>query len=199
MRIVVGLGNPGSTYADTRHNAGFMVVKELARRWHLALQHSGRSARLAQGVIAGEQTMLVEPQLYMNRSGAALADVAPSVSAYELIVVHDDLDLELACVRVKRSGGSAGHRGLESIAEHRGPEFTRVRVGIGRPARGEDVVDYVLSPFSAEQRAAVHAAIQRAADAVECVLQQGEETAMNRFNVRTKNGAAAAPAPMGRK
>lgn len=198
MRIVVGLGNPGSAYADTRHNVGFMVVEELARRWHASLAPS-TDARLAESVIAGEQTMLIEPQLYMNRSGTAVAAVRPQLVASELIVIHDDLDLEFGCVRVKRGGGTAGHRGLDSIAAWCGTEFTRVRAGIGRPARGEDVADFVLSPFASEQREAVAVAIQRAADAVECVLREGEEKAMNRFNVRTQSGAAAAPAPMGRK
>jgi PTH1 family peptidyl-tRNA hydrolase len=135
----------------------------------------------------------------MNRSGTALSDVMPPVSVTDLIVIHDDLDLELGCVRVKRGGGNAGHRGVESIDEYGGNDFTRVRVGIGRPARGEDVVDYVLSPFAGDEHAAVDAAIQRAADAVEFLLREGEEKTMNAFNVRTKSGAIAAPAPTGRK
>jgi PTH1 family peptidyl-tRNA hydrolase len=199
MRIVVGLGNPGSEYATTRHNVGFRVVEELARRWRLRLEPTGRSVQLAQGVIAGEPTMLLKPQLYMNRSGAALAEAAPLVVASDLVVIHDDLDLEFGAVRVKRGGGTAGHRGLDSIADHCGHGFTRVRVGIGRPVHGEDVVGYVLSGFPPEQRDAAAAAVERAADAVECVLRDGEEKAMNCFNVRTRSGAAAAPAPMGRK
>jgi peptidyl-tRNA hydrolase, PTH1 family len=198
MRIVVGLGNPGDEYAATRHNVGFMVVQELARRWQLSLEPIGRSAHLAQGVIAGEQTMLMEPQLYMNRSGAAVADVCPLAVPSDLVVIHDDLDLEFGSVRVKRGGGTAGHRGLDSIAAYCGREFTRVRVGIGRPACGEEVVDYVLSAFPAEQHEAAAAAVARAADAVECVLRDGEEKAMNCFNVRTRSGVAAT-APIGRK
>lgn len=198
MRFLVGLGNPGSAYADTRHNVGFMVVDELARRWRAALEPR-RSVRLGRTVIAGEQAMLIEPQLYMNRSGTALADAMPAASVSDLIVIHDDLDLELGRVRVKRGGGNAGHHGLDSIAEYAGNDFTRVRIGIGRPARGEDVVDYVLSPFTDDQHARVDDAIQRAADAVESVLREGEEKTMNCFNVRTKNGAVAGPAPMGRK
>ncbi len=199
MRIVVGLGNPGSDYATTRHNVGFRVVEELARRWRLTLEPIGRAVQLAHGVIAGEQTMLIRPQLYMNRSGAALAEVAPLLAPSDLVVIHDDLDLELGSVRVKRGGGTAGHRGLDSIADHSGHDFTRVRVGIGRPVHGEDVVGYVLSAFPAEQCDAAAAAVGRAADAVECVLRDGEEKAMNCFNMRPKSGAAGAPAPMGRK
>ena len=200
MRVVVGLGNPGGEYATTRHNLGFRVVQELARRWRLTFEPFGSSARVAHGVIAGEHTMLVEPQLYMNRSGAALAEVAPLIVPSDLVVIHDDLDLAFGSVRVKRGGGTAGHRGLDSIASHFGYDFTRVRVGIGRPAQGEeDVAGYVLSAYPAEQRDAVAAAVERAADAVECVLRDGEEKAMNCFNVRAKSGVAAAPAPMGRK
>lgn len=198
MRFLVGLGNPGSAYADTRHNIGFMVVDELARRWRAPLEPRG-NVRLGQTVIAGEPTMLIEPQLYMNRSGTALAAVLPAVSVADLVVIHDDLDLELGRVRVKRGGGSAGHHGVDSIAEYSGDEFTRVRVGIGRPARGEPIVDYVLSRFTGDQQAVVNAAIQHAADAVESVLREGEEKTMGRFNVRTKSGAVAAPAPAGRK
>ena len=199
MRVVVGLGNPGRTYADTRHNVGFMVVETLAKRWHLEFGPAGRSARLAQGVIAGEPTMLLEPQMYMNRSGAALAALAPQLAASSLIVVHDDLDLEFSCVRVKRGGGTAVHRGLDSIAECCGLDFTRVRVGIGRPSGDGDVAEYVLSPFTAAETESAAAAVDRAADAVERVLREGEEKAMNCFNVRAKSGAAAVPAPMGRK
>lgn len=198
MRTVVGLGNPGSAYAATRHNVGFMVVDELARRWCLAFDALWSSARFAHGEIDGEHTMLVEPQLYMNRSGAALANAVPFVAAAELIVVHDDLDLALGCVRVKRGGGTAGHRGLDSITAWCGPDFTRVRVGIGRPARGADVLDHVLAPFAGEEHNAAIAAVQRAADAVEYIVREGEEKAMNCFNVRAQSGIAAAPAPMGR-
>jgi len=198
MRFLVGLGNPGSAYANTRHNVGFMVVEELARRWRAPLEPR-RSVRFGRTVIAGEETMLIEPQLYMNRSGTALADVMTAVSVSDLIVIHDDLDLELGCVRVKRGGGNAGHHGLDSIAEYSGSDFTRIRIGIGRPACGEDVVDYVLSPFTSDQEAAIGDAIRRAADAVESVLREGEEKTMNCFNVRTKSGAGAAPAPTGRR
>lgn len=198
MRCIVGLGNPGPAYVHTRHNVGFMVVDELARRWRASLEPIGCNVCSAPMMIVGEPSMLIEPQLYMNRSGNALAAIAPTFAASDLIVIHDDLDLDFGCVRVKRGGGTGGHRGLDSITEFCGTDFTRIRVGIGRPITGEEVVDHVLSPFTAEQREAVAGTVERAADAVECVLQDGEEKAMNRFNVRTKGGAVAALAPTGR-
>jgi PTH1 family peptidyl-tRNA hydrolase len=198
MRVIVGLGNPGPAYVRTRHNVGFMVVDELARRWRASLDPIGGNMCGAQMTIAGEQVMLVEPHLYMNRSGSALAEITPAVTASDMIVIHDDLDLDFGAVRVKRGGGTAGHRGLDSIVECCGTDFTRIRIGIGRPLHGEEVVDHVLSPFVAEPDEDVAGVIERAADAVECVLREGEEKTMNRFNVRTKSGAGAAPAPTGR-
>jgi PTH1 family peptidyl-tRNA hydrolase len=198
MRFIVGLGNPGPAYVHTRHNVGFMVVDELARRWRVRLEALRGSVRRAQIIVDGKRIVLVEPQLYMNRSGAALAESTPGVVASDLIVVHDDLDLDFGCVRVKHGGGTAGHRGLDSIAEYLGTDFTRIRIGIGRPTDGEEIVDYVLCSFGVRQREIVASAIQCAADAVECVLQKGEQEAMNRFNVRAKSGVVATPAPTGR-
>jgi len=198
MRVVVGLGNPGPAYVGTRHNVGFAVVAELASRWRLLLGSTRGGLRMVRGIVAGEPIMLVEPQLYMNRSGVAVASALPELGAPALIVIHDDLDLELGCVRVKRGGGTGGHRGLESMVESCGADFTRVRVGIGRPPMGGDPAEYVLATFQADEASVARPAIERAADAVECVLREGEETAMNNFNVRTRRASAAA-APAGRK
>jgi PTH1 family peptidyl-tRNA hydrolase len=199
MRIVVGLGNPGRAYADTRHNVGFAVVEELARRWRLPLGRTRRGVRASRGVIAGELAMLVEPQVYMNLSGEALTSLDPPVATKDLIVVHDDLDLECGRVHVKRGGGTAGHHGLDSIVERYGSNFARIRVGVGRAPDGTDTAEYVLSRFEDEEGEIVAAAVERAADAVECVLRAGEETAMNRFNVRSHGSTAAAAARIGRK
>jgi PTH1 family peptidyl-tRNA hydrolase len=198
MRIIVGLGNPGSAYAGTRHNVGFAVVEKLAQRWRVSFGRAGPDVRMARGRINAEPVLLVQPQLYMNRSGAALAGVGRSVTAEELIVIHDDLDLECGCVRVKRGGGTAGHHGLNSIVECYGPDFARVRVGIGRPPRGTDTADYVLSRWGTEESERITAAVDRAAAAVECIVREGEEAAMNCFNVRQRTDAVAALAPMGR-
>ena len=138
--------------------------------------------------------MLVEPQLYMNRSGDALTCLEPTPTAARLVVGHDDLDLDAGAVRVKCGGGTAGHRGVDSIVACFGPAFTRIRVGIGRPPRGGDPVDYVLTPFDSKEQERVDAAVQRAADAVECVLRDGAAAAMNRFNAR-RRGLAPTTTP----
>jgi peptidyl-tRNA hydrolase, PTH1 family len=192
MRVVVGLGNPGDVYASSRHNIGFAVTDELLRRWHRRFGHSRHGLRTAAAPVAGSEVIVVQPQLYMNLSGAALQSLQPSGDGSRLIVIHDDLDLDLGCVRVKQGGGTAGHHGLDSIVEHFDRDFTRVRVGIGRPRRGE-TVDYVLSKFEDSEREIAAAAVRRAADAVEWILRYGETAAMNVFNAR-----ATAPAPQPR-
>jgi len=170
----VGLGNPGRSYERTRHNVGYLVADELARR------HGGswrRKKKTEAAPVGLKDATLLKPTTFMNNSGSALA----GYRAEDLIVVHDDLDLEAGTVRVKVGGGAGGHNGLRSIIQHLGPEFVRVRVGIGRPPVGVTVTDYVLSRMDA----AIREAVPRAADAVEAVLDDGPEAAMNRFNVRS--------------
>ncbi len=191
MRVIVGLGNPGARYANTRHNVGFLVVDELARRVGVSLQTSPVS-RFANTTVCGSPVLLMQPQTFMNRSGQALLALETQSPADALIVIHDDLDLERGSVRVKQGGGCAGHRGLLSIAEHVGTEFTRVRIGIGRPNQPAAVVDFVLGDFDVSEMAMRDATIAAAVDAVECILEQGASAAMNRYNVRLKleNNAA---------
>lgn len=183
MRTVAGLGNPGEEYSGTRHNVGFAVVRELADRWRLRWTTKS-AARIANGRVGSEMVMLVEPRLYMNRSGEALRQIGVAVGGQDLIVIHDEIDLPRGRIRVKVGGGSAGHRGVNSITEHYGSDFIRVRVGVGRPAPGADVVEHVLAPFAESERDEVVAAISLAADAVECILKVGHEAAMQRFNGR---------------
>lgn len=190
MRIVVGLGNPGAAYAGSRHNVGFMVVEELAQRWRWSLGVRHHGVRMVQGMIGTEAVVLAQPQLYMNRSGAALSGIPQLTTATDLIVVHDDIDLDVGRVCVKCGGGTAGHRGLESIVAQYGDQFTRVRVGVGRPPRGVDAADYVLCTLPREEQAVIADAVHRAAEAVECILHDGEAVAMNRFNVRASRAAA---------
>lgn len=179
MWRVVGLGNPGTAYAATRHNVGFMVIDRLAERWHVPLAPLG-ATRAAMVDVDGMPVMLVQPMRFMNRSGEALATL-PEAAVEGMIAVFDDLDLPVGRLRVRAGGGSGGHRGVRSLIEHCGPDFIRVRIGIGRPT-DQTVEDYVLAPPIEQELAALTVGLQHAADAVECVLRDGAATAMNRFN-----------------
>jgi PTH1 family peptidyl-tRNA hydrolase len=185
MKIIVGLGNPGRKYERTRHNAGFMAVDALAGNLKLDLAQEKYHALIAKGRIGPDEALLVKPQTFMNESGRSVGAILryTYANSADLVVVHDELDLPLGSVRVKIGGGHGGHNGLRSIIEHIGtPDFVRVRVGVGRPAPGFDAADYVLSPFSAEERKAATEALEKAAEAVKAVVLEGAVKAMNRFN-----------------
>ena len=172
----MGLGNPGRSYERTRHNVGFLVADELARR-HGGSWRKKKKTEVAPVSLGLKEVTLLKPTTFMNNSGSALA----GYRAEDLIVIHDDLDLPPGDVRVKVGGGAGGHNGLRSVIGRLGPDFVRVRLGIGRPPVGVGVTDYVLSRMDA----AVRDAVPRAADAVEAVVEDGPEAAMNRFNVRS--------------
>jgi PTH1 family peptidyl-tRNA hydrolase len=176
--VVVGLGNPGRSYERTRHNVGYLVADELAKR-HDGSWRKRKRAEAAPVSIGLTGTTLLKPTTYMNNSGSAVSDYGPE-DLENLVVIHDDLDLEAGTVRVKVGGGAGGHNGLRTIIGRLGNDFVRVRIGIGRPPPGVGVTDYVLSRMDS----AVREAVPTAADAVEFVLEHGPEAAMNRFNVR---------------
>ena len=176
--VVVGLGNPGRSYERTRHNAGYLVADELARR-HAGSWRRRKKAEAAPVSVGPTDATLLKPTTFMNNSGSAVSDHKPE----NLIVVHDDLDLEAGTVRVKVGGGAGGHNGLRSVIGRLGNDFVRVRIGIGRPPAGMGVTDYVLSRMDSVVRDAVPVA----ADAVEFVLEHGPEAAMNRFNARRQH------------
>src|SRR5919202_180659 len=182
--LVVGLGNPGREYARHRHNVGWMVVDELARR-HGASWRGKFSGRLADVRIDGHRVALLKPETYMNESGRAVAAAARfyKVDPDAILVVHDEIDLEHGRLQARRGGGLAGHNGLRSVASHlRTPDFLRLRVGVGRPARGDprSPADYVLSDFEPEEDA--DALVAHAADAVEMLDAEGLESAQAKFN-----------------
>ena len=181
--VIVGLGNPGPTYERTRHNVGFFVADELARRGGARFSlHKRSGALVAEGRLAGRTVVLAKPQSFMNVSGGPVAGVLRffSVTPEDLVVVHDDLDLELGVVRLKRGGGEGGHNGLRSISKSLSTkEYLRVRVGIGRPPGRMDAADYVLRPFAAAERAEVELAVVQAADAMELLLTRGLTDAQN--------------------
>lgn len=184
MHVVVGLGNPGAAYATTRHNVGFMVVARLADRWGVLLEPDGRGVRAGAGVVAGKPVLLVQPHLFMNRSGDALSTLDLDWENCPMVAVYDDLDLPVGRLRLKRGGGTGGHRGVESLVARFGGGFARVRIGIGRPSDESDVADYVLRPMGKSEADLFEEPIERAGDAIECVLSDGIEVAMNRFNGR---------------
>jgi PTH1 family peptidyl-tRNA hydrolase len=182
--LVAGLGNPGREYERTRHNVGWLVVDELARR-HGGSFRSKFSGRLAETRVDDLRLGLLKPETYMNESGRSLGAAARffKVEPASLLVVHDDVDLEPSRLQARLGGGLAGHNGLRSIAQALGSQdFLRLRIGVGRPGRGDrrDVADYVLSPFEADED--VDALVTRAADAVETLARDGLEQAQSRYN-----------------
>jgi len=183
--LLVGLGNPGPEYARTRHNAGFMVLDRF-----LAARSAPRPVAAYGGAwtvvdLAGRRAGCLKPLTYMNRSGEAVARALAGcrLGPEALVVVHDDLDLALGQLRLRPRGGAGGHRGVESVIAVLGTDaFSRLRVGIGRPPDGVDPVEYVLAPFAPGELALAEAALDRAAEAVDTLVSQGVEAAMNRYN-----------------
>ncbi|MEE2836516.1 MAG: aminoacyl-tRNA hydrolase [Myxococcota bacterium] len=185
MWLVVGLGNPGAKYAQTRHNIGFMVVDRLAERAGGKLGTKKFSAQFGRESIAGRSVVLSKPQTFMNNSGDSVQPMAAffKVPSARVLIIHDELDLSFGLVRIKQSGGHAGHNGLRSISSRwGGGDYPRVRIGIGRPSSGGDVTGHVLGRFSADEDRDVQAVVERACDAVEAVLRDGVVAAMNTVN-----------------
>ena len=184
MRLIVGLGNPGPAYAGTRHNAGFWVVDALAAEARLVFKRHGLASR-AQGVVAGRDVTLVKPQAFMNRSGPIVADLIAGfgIQISDVMVVHDDLDLDPGRVRLKARGGHGGHNGVLSIITALDTNrFARMKIGIGRPPADLEAEDYVLRPVPAVERAVLDKAVGEAVLALECWIAEGLAVAMNRFN-----------------
>lgn len=187
--MVVGLGNPGEKYARTRHNMGAMVIDVLLERCGASLKSHKSGCLIAETDLSGERVVLARSTTYMNDSGRPVRELARwyKVDAERLIVVHDELDIGFEEIRVKNGGGTAGHNGLGSIASHLGQrDFIRVRVGIGRPKGRAGAVDHVLDGFSSGERKELPFILERAADAVEAIVSEGVEQAMNRFNGAAK-------------
>jgi PTH1 family peptidyl-tRNA hydrolase len=184
--LVVGLGNPGPEYEATRHNVGFRVVELLAARAGGGRFSKHRSnADVLEGRLAGRRVVLAKPRTYMNLSGGPVAGLAQyfSVPVADVVVLHDELDLDFGVVRLKRGGGEGGHNGLRSISRALGTkEYLRVRFGIGRPPGRQDPADYVLKRFSGAEAKELELAVDLAADAAEALLSDGLEASQNRFH-----------------
>ncbi len=183
--LVVGLGNPGDEYKQTRHNVGAQVVELLAVRHGGKLRKQKERALVDEIRFADKRVALVVPLTYMNDSGVAVAPLARrfGVEPQQIVVVHDELDLPIAELRVKMGGGLAGHNGLQSLKNHlHSDDFARVRIGIGKPSSSREGADHVLAEFGKAEREQVDVAIERAADAVEMIVSDSTESAMNQFN-----------------
>lgn len=187
MKLIVGLGNPGLEYAETRHNIGFMVASHLAERAGITLKRKGYQGFYGVGRVAGIEATILLPQTYMNRSGASVAPACQSlgVAPGDLIVIHDEIDLAYGCLRFKLGGGHGGHNGLRSIGTALGETaYNRLRMGVGRPPVGGDVSGHVLSRFNAGERTLLGKYVETAAEALELLVSRGVQEAMNSYNNR---------------
>lgn len=187
MWILAGLGNPLPGYAKNRHNIGFLVLDELAKRAGAPAFREKFGAAIVLAEVAAEKTVLVKPMEYMNLSGRAVQRAATfyQIDPAHIVVVHDDIDLELGRLKLKMGGGHAGHNGVRSILTELGtPDFLRVRCGVGRPGARMDVADYVLGDFQRGEEEEAAIVVQEAADAIEEIVKHGPTAAMNRFNKR---------------
>ena len=184
--LIVGLGNPGEKYENTRHNVGFQVVDELAERQNAPVQKLKFKALTNLLTIAGERVLVMKPVTYMNLSGEAVRPAADfyKIPPERILVISDDTALDPGKLRIRIKGSAGGHNGLKSIIQHLGTDqFPRVKIGVGeKPHPDYDMADWVLSKFTGEDKKVMDEAVKRAADAVECILKEGADRAMNRFN-----------------
>jgi peptidyl-tRNA hydrolase, PTH1 family len=186
LRLIVGLGNPGAAYAQTRHNVGMWVIERAAARWSVRLAKRGTTHR-GSGRLGSELLELAGTLDWMNITGPPLKGLLReySLTTADLILVHDDLDLDLGRLRIKQTGGHGGHNGIRSVIDAVGtPQFVRIKIGIGRPALRQDSADYVLQAFTREEIEVLNPCLDRAVDALECLIHRGVAVAMNEFNVR---------------
>jgi len=188
LHLIVGLGNPSAAYAQTRHNVGMWVIERAAARWSVRLAKRGMAHR-GSGRLGSELLELVGTLDWMNITGPPLKGLLREfmLTADDLILIHDDLDLEPGRLRIKQAGGHGGHNGIKSVVEALGtPEFVRLKIGIGRPAPRQDSADYVLQAFTRENLEVLNPCLDRAVDALECLIHRGTAVAMNQFNVRER-------------
>ena len=193
MKLIVGLGNPGLGYANNRHNIGFMCLRYFARTHSISLDKKQGNSRTGSGEVSGNKVTLARPQSFMNLSGEAINKLVKklNITPDNLFVIHDDLDLPPGKIRIRHGGSSGGHKGINSIITHLGTEdFTRIRIGIGRPNmedssdrdREAEIIDYVLSDFTAKEKEIIAQVIPKVSEAILCLLTEGLTLAMNSYN-----------------
>ena len=193
MKLIVGLGNPGRGYINNRHNIGFMCLNHFARTQGIRFDKKQSKARIGTGEVAGYRIVVAKPQTYMNLSGQSVSRLIRkfNISLNDLLVIHDDLDLSLGKIRIRHGSGSGGHKGIDSIITELGSQdFLRLRVGIGRPVKNEvstefseaEIIAYVLSDFTPDEKQAIIKVIPRVSEAILCLLTEGLTAAMNKYN-----------------
>ena len=188
MYVVVGLGNPGKDYTNTRHNIGFNTVDLIGKRNNINLNKIKFNSIYGEGNIGGEKILLVKPQTYMNNSGTSVRDISQyyKIPIENIIVVVDDIDIEFSSVKLRAKGSAGSHNGLKSIINHiQRDDFPRVKVGIGKKYEKQDLADFVLSRFSKDEQIDIDISIITAAEAVESIIKDGIDTAMNKYNIKT--------------
>ena len=193
MNLIVGLGNPGRGYANNRHNVGFICLNHFAQKQGIQFDKKQCKARVGLGEVTGSKVVIARPQTYMNKSGQSVSLLVKkfNISPDNLLVIHDDLDLPSGKIRIRQGGSSGGHKGVGSIITELGSQdFVRIRVGIGRPVKNEDstefsedeIINYVLSDFTPDEKQAITQVIPRVSEAILCLLTEGLTTAMNKYN-----------------
>ena len=190
MYIIVGLGNPGREYQNTRHNIGFQVIDAIAEKNNISVKEKKYKALIGKGVVAGQKVLLVKPQTYMNLSGESVREVIDYYKIdekEELIVISDDISLDVGQIRIRKKGSAGGHNGLKNIILHLGhDQFERIKMGVGEKPQGYDLADYVLGHFTQMEQEILQDSIARVVQAVETIMTDGVDQAMNRYNQKNK-------------
>ncbi len=185
MHLIVGLGNPGIRYRETRHNAGFQCVDMLARRWDIPVKERRAKTVLGVGWYGSHEVVLAKPRTFMNNSGEAIAYLLARFGGgpQSLVVIYDEMELTLGRLRIRPAGSDGGHNGMKSIISTlQTNQFARIRLGIGPPPEGQSSIPYLLGPFSKDEASLISQAVTKVAEAVECLLEENIDGAMNRFN-----------------
>lgn len=186
MFIIAGLGNPGRQYENTRHNAGFMAIDALADKYGISIDTKKHKALIGKGVISGQKVILAKPQTYMNLSGESIRELVDYYKVDEktqLLIIYDDISLEVGALRIRKKGSAGGHNGIKSILAHLGHDvFDRIKVGVGEKPKGWDLADYVLGAFPKGERQLIDESMPKICHAVEIILEEGPDEAMNRIH-----------------
>ena len=189
MYLIVGLGNPENEYASTRHNMGFCAINKIAEEFNIEVNKNKFNALYGTGIIKGQKVILLKPQTYMNLSGSAVVDFMDfyKLDLENLIVIYDDIEIEKGAIRIRKKGSSGSHNGMKSIINMlQSEEFTRIRIGIGKPEYSNDMINYVIGHIDDEEKAKLEPGIEMAKKAAIEILENGVDSAMNKFNIKNK-------------